>query len=329
MSAPSHQSPTLSNQPFLALFRTTPPGWQSSPPLISSLQSFESTLLLIALKRFPAAQISCTTAWESAIKAAYKVDSDSKNELYKLVKRVLSEHPEFAVFSEGDLKDFRSKRNHLAHYGYSPEDDAPCAKMLLEIGIPFLRLLYSTLFSFYLDWRDISPAKNRFEDLTSAEMCMAGLHIDVAEMLRCSTRVFNRTMSAFPESKVTHCWKPLIFLLRRHLHLTHQTLIEERLLDVATSTGGAFALEQEEKERLESSFSGPYWSNWMCPFCGDHDTLVAELDRKTFESKEIRAIQGACVHCGFVARADEPFVLDTLLEQQIEEARPAILAEWK
>ncbi len=166
-----------SESPTLFFFRATPLNLLEQPPLASSLQTFETCLFLIGLKRFPSALISCATAWESAIKAKLSIPPEDRVSLEQLLDTIIEVHSRLNGYDTTTLDDFRRTRNRLIHYGFSPKDDEKCAALLLKTGLPFLKDCYHEFFDFYLDWRDISPSIDKFINLNPGELERLGLFL--------------------------------------------------------------------------------------------------------------------------------------------------------
>ncbi len=147
----------LIEKPELLFFRKTPADLLARPPLASSLQSFESCLILIGLGRFPHAFTASVFAIESTLKAHFRLpwelsreDNNRFGKLEKLLREALNEFPSLQSLPQDKLKEMRGTRNRIAHYGFSPKDDQVTAKLLLEIAIPLLATLYEAAFAFDL-----------------------------------------------------------------------------------------------------------------------------------------------------------------------------------
>ena len=119
-------------EPELHFFRGTPADLLARPPLASSLQSFESCLFLIALKRYPHAFTACAFAIESAIKAAFGIPSSGGDNLQRLLERARERLPRLRDFPQHDVDHLRQSRNRIIHYGFSLKDDQPAASLLLR-----------------------------------------------------------------------------------------------------------------------------------------------------------------------------------------------------
>src|SRR5437588_473581 len=123
-------SASVDEKPELIFFRDTPKDLLNRPPLASSLQNLETSFLLLAVWRYPHGLVSCASAIESALKAAFNKRRKGFGELLKLANAELPGD----VFSQADLDEFRDKRNEIVHYGFSPKDDEISAVLLLKTG---------------------------------------------------------------------------------------------------------------------------------------------------------------------------------------------------
>lgn len=133
---------TSEEKPKLVFFRDTPKDWLSRPPLASSFQHLETSFLLIGMRRYPHALVSCASAVESAICAQFNFGADDRWMLNDLLKLARKNFPADFDFSEDDLKDFRDKRNKIIHFGFSPKDDEASAELLLKTGYPLIEQCY-------------------------------------------------------------------------------------------------------------------------------------------------------------------------------------------
>jgi hypothetical protein len=104
-------------------FRSPPKDLASRPPLASSLQSLESSFLFLALGRYPHALVACASAIESAMKAAFAMGPEDRDNLARLIDQARSGYRGLQLFPKSELDDFRNTRNRIVHFGFSPQDD--------------------------------------------------------------------------------------------------------------------------------------------------------------------------------------------------------------
>jgi hypothetical protein len=87
-----------------------PPGTRAA--LTSAMQSTDTLLLLIGLKRYPNAVSMCATVIESVIKSSRAgLSLERDGGLRKLIKLARRESVELASFPERSLDEFRETRN--------------------------------------------------------------------------------------------------------------------------------------------------------------------------------------------------------------------------
>ena len=71
----------MTTQPFSWFFRDAPKSVSLNEHLVSSMQTFETSLYLLALKRYPHALTACASALESGIQAAPQVGATDADAL--------------------------------------------------------------------------------------------------------------------------------------------------------------------------------------------------------------------------------------------------------
>ncbi len=127
---------SVMESPRFELLENVPPAVMQAPPLASALQSFENSIFLVGLGRFPAALTACGTAVESAIRAVqgYKPLSPADG-LWDTVEFAVQKKPKLRV---RDLRQFVNARNDFTHSGFSPKDDERAVSLLFRVGYPFL-----------------------------------------------------------------------------------------------------------------------------------------------------------------------------------------------
>ncbi len=285
------------------LFRATPADMMKHPPLASSLQSFETCLLLIALGRLPSALVSCAAAVESVIKAKLGKPPEDEVKFWKLIQEIRQLCPSLRLFDETKLDRFRDTRNRVVHYGYTPKDDEVCAVELLETGFPFLEKCYSELFGFGL----ISQPGSQRE---------AGLERGVAEQYRVCREVYRRAKELKGIS-YGYCFDSLAHCIRFGLKAVTMTVTERSLMEIEEDLGGKFEHEQRVRQRIERAFKGPTWE-FDCPICGGQSSMIAELDEAALRSKRVSVRLCMCVSCEMLVSDGHPYLADELLRVGIE-----------
>lgn len=136
-------------EPALLFFRHRPEGWATKEYIASSMQSFETSLFLIAVRRYPHALSVCASAIESALQAA-NIGAKDRDGFQELVRKAKNSSKAVFAFEDEKLVDFRETRNRITHHGFSPQDDSETTSLYLEVGLPFLALCYREFHAFDL-----------------------------------------------------------------------------------------------------------------------------------------------------------------------------------
>jgi hypothetical protein len=132
----------------LRFFRSWPESLTSCPALHSSLQSLETSFILLAMGRFPHALVSCASAHQGVLKLAPNLRSSHSSKAVDLYARAVALYPSLAKFDTADLDAFRRARNKYVHEGFTDDDNAVAAELLLKVGFPFLRACYDEFYEF-------------------------------------------------------------------------------------------------------------------------------------------------------------------------------------
>ena len=269
------------------------------------MQSLDSVLLLIALMRYPHALSTCAAAIESAIKASSAVKTSGRsNGLKDLLKAAKRESEALRAFPEEALSEFRRARNRITHDGFSPRDDSESVGLLLEVGLPFLRQCYLHLFSFNL-WDALLP--------------------DYVSQLEIGAEVYSRGKSV-AELDRSYCLKGLGHLIRWSLKDNFSADWEMHELAKSAESGDGFEFKHKQRQELERLFS-PEW-DFDCPLCREPQAVVCQLDEDELRSANIVPRKMACTNCGLVVRAEELFLSEALLKDEVAEAKESILKDY-
>ena len=290
-------------QPSFVFFQATPVDMMKHPPLASSLQSFETCLLLIALGRFPNALASCATALESVIKAKLGTPPEDQVRMGKLIEQIRRRSASLRLFDEEKLRSFRETRNRLVHYGYTPKDDEVCAVQLLETGFPFLEKCYEELFGFNLISK---PGDGR----------TVGLEPKVGAQYSVCREVYRRARELKGIS-YRYCFHSLAHYVRFVLKGMTMTVTESTLVELETDRGVKGEYEERAKKRLETSFREPVW-HFDCPICGGKSSIIAEVDAETLKKNQVSVRCCMCVSCELVVSEGDRYLPDQLLRVPIE-----------
>lgn len=299
---------TTSKGPTLLFFRTIPDNLAENPPLASSLQTLETCFLLIALKRYPTALVTCASAIEGAIKAHLRIPVEDEITFSGLLGRVGTKKGNLAISVNPALADFRSSRNRIVHYGFSPEDDSQCAALLLRVGLPYLGKCYEELFNIVL---------------TSEDEERIALRLDLAEQLRAAREVYWKARE-LRGLDLTYCFQSFGHFIRFILKDNFTSTAEMASLEEAYSGGAQFEHEERGRVAVEKEFGLVSW-NFRCPVCDGLETFVAELREARLADREVTFVRGHCVRCGLAVRENSPYLIDCLLKEQLKTQRDYIL----
>ncbi len=305
----------------LGIFRRLPENINELNPLLSSFQSFETSLELVALRRYPAAVITCANAWESAIKSYLKKGPGDEIGLSVLINEIFKEKVSLKKHKERAF-EFRKVRNSLTHFGVSPGDDQRSFDLLLSSGYTFYSDLIRDCFGLYLNWRELVPNAKSFEEVGKAEArCV--LNPVYGEALFESIALHKE----FGFSKLINdnrfCAAKLSYKIG--------DLIRQDFDGARESFAGDFSDEYFDylrsiREKVDKLYKG--WSyNFNCPVCGRHD-FVGEVDESRSTKKVIHIDRGMCIECGFHVDAGNKGVLNRLLDSQLKEKMPEIIKEF-
>ncbi len=299
-------------EPRLVFFRSQPRDVLSRHPLASSLQHLETSFLLISLWRYPHALVSCASAIESALKAAFNCGQDEKRSFESLLSSAQEKFPRSADFSEEAIKEFRKKRNEIIHYGFSPKDDEISALLLLRTGYRLMEQCYETFFEF--------PLRKRGG-------VYGGLLPDIDHHLDIAQRVYVKS-SAQGGHDYCSCFAAFAHNIRWGMQHWTMSAWQQNVLNAEDESGwkGWEFRENQKKELIYKSFEAA-WS-FDCCICGGLEDFVCELDADDLKERKISLKRGICVHCGLVIPGKCPFLADELCGDQPEQDREKILKEY-
>jgi hypothetical protein len=277
-------------------------------PLAASLQTFETSLMLLSLGRIPAALVMCGSAIESVQKAKLQTEESEDikaGALFKLVKGHYNKKREDWDELWTPYNNFFKARNSIIHYGYTPESADNCARQLLGAGYPILSNLYESLFNIHLIKRD-ETQKPLF-------------YFPKLEKFWEDTNKIYKLATEKKEDYVAYALLPLIHYIRYLMH------------DDGDDGSNEYSLYQFEKTNrikniLEKRYT--YAREFECPICG-MDTFVAGLSPEALEVNDVVAIEeGECALCDFGTNSKQKLVLDVIMEDELKKKSPAIRKDY-
>jgi hypothetical protein len=317
----------------LSFFRSVPDEAVNVPSFLSSLQSLETCFYMIALGRYPAALIACASAWESLLRAYYRIPAEDEVKLRDLLARFRGEKRRtyFSKITEQQVREFREARNRMIHAGFSPKDDGYSVQLLLGIGFPYLFDLHRAGFGVYFDWHHVQPGAKDFLELVDnpkSSRCALLPEISSSLIDAISTWASFREDPALAQSSM-HLLpfrQRVIEGLSRSLRSRTESASIHAMYDGAFDD--AYSAVSNAKESLLSLF-GDAW-DFECPFCeGDSDPFIAEFDDNSMDQGQLRFSRGACASCGqFVPPSAAPLINYWLRAQLIKKA-DEIWAFWQ
>jgi hypothetical protein len=318
------------DKPILYLFRYTPSELLTCPPLASGLQSFETSLFLIGMHRYPAALVACATAWESLIKAKLEVHESGRETLSELLKTIRREYQSLQAFDPKQLAAFRAIRNRFVHFGFSTRDDSVSAVQLLETGFPFLMLLSKTLFNFSFDWKDVRPDAAHWEEISADEGANVGLLFHVAQYISDAQEVYRRSR-ADPRSEGIsswqYCFRALAYFIEYANRDSSRSRSENAALQAADQQGVTWEAEREVKAAIERGYSGPTYE-CDCPVCDGFETVVTELDDAELDAGRVVSTRFGCAKCEFFVQREELHLAEVALERELAAKAARVLCEY-
>lgn len=302
---------TTIQEPTLLFFRHRPEGWATSAYIASSLQSLESSFLLISLGRYPHALLVCASAIESCLQAA-RIGPKEKDGLQELVKKARKVSMVVAGFPIDLLDRLREKRNEIVHRGFSPKDDSESASLYLDVALPFLGLCYKELHAF---------------DLMDGLLMEYSRQIDGAQKVHGLAKAERNGYGQVQrEVDMSYCLKGFSHLLRWSIKGSFSAEWEIDALVHAEETSGKYERTAKIIQELEELFEASW--TYDCPICQDTDCAVAEIDPEMMGEKKVVTRRMACANCGLVVLSDESHLSEVLLHDQIADSREKILREY-
>lgn len=292
------------DRPTLLFFRSIPQDLLNRPPLASSLQSFESCLLLVALQRYSDAFTACVFAIESGLKSAFGYSREDRRSLERLIDDSRNRSDALRAFSIESLNEMRRARNDFVHYGYTSKDEIRSARLLLQTSLPFLQATYSSLLGFTLD---------------------EALLPEFAQQVSLASRLYRDDPDA-ERSRPTSFLAGLSHLVRWSVKDSLSASWELHAADSADRCGDKFDVVQGRKRKAEAQLE-PCWS-FDCPVCGGIETFVCQLDDSELERRQLRILRGVCAECELVAPLDAPGLAHCLCQDQHSAQANAILKDY-
>jgi hypothetical protein len=293
----------LALAPKILFFKEVPDKLIEQPPLASSLQSFETSLILISQQRYPHAHVSLASAIESAMKSILRIEKDSKIKAWKLYELTKNKFASLNNYEKDVLDDFREKRNEYIHYGFIPGDDEESARQLLSVGFPFFVSCCNSFFQF-----DI----------------IQSLHPELSFH-------FNTMIEMYRDSKTSATKQTAFFISVSHW-LNWNNLEQQRSdwefssLIKAEELGLKYEKISRCREKLEIKWSNTW--DFTCPICGEVETFIGNLDNEKAKMGIVSFDKGYCLNCQFYVSDDIPGFMNRIIATEIKSITPLISKEY-
>lgn len=285
---------------YTVFLRSTPDGMHGNPSLISSLQSFETMLILIGQLRYPHALVISMVAIESALRTYLKVPPADEVRIRKLCKAARRQVPALGEIADKcDLEGCIDARNEIVHSGYVPLHQDVAARWLMGTAIPYLKACARHFFNY---------------DLTTALLEDFGKHLKQAD------RIYQvvRKDPALPARSSLYT---LAFFIRYELARAvspdpeyFSYISKARFDDIAAP-----------RNILHDKYNA--WHDFGCPVCGEPECLVCELGSFD-EPGEIEIAHGHCLNCGYAIPAAWKHVAHEVLGTELDNQRNAIFEKF-
>ena len=288
----------------LSYFRNVPSGVETNRILCSSLQTFESSLLTLAFRRYPQAIIQMVSAMESLIRANLGEIDNNQSSFEPLLTQIGEKQPRIAE-CRGRVGYGRviHARNVLVHGGYSPKDDNESVELVLTAALPFYADCWKELYAFDL-FDGLLPDLGRHIGIAQAAFSKAGRIPSLKE---------NRTFS--------------ISALAHHLRWNEMLNVapDGAVHDLLGVGNEGMGRVYDVVRRLENEWIAPM--TFDCPACGATGSFVVDFDFEKVCKGEVSCDQALCGNCGYVVPPQWAFMGDLLCEQTFEEEKQRIFDE--
>lgn len=313
-------------EPEFQFLRSTPPDLLGNPPLASSLQSFETSLELLVLGRYPAALIACVNAWESALKAALKVpESERGSNLAKMLQQADSKLESTTAWCPASNRELRLKRNQMTHYGFTPRDSGTCADLLLRTGYPGLSVIYQDYFDYRLAWQQFGCSVKDFHNLSTTQMETVGLIPDWGDLLWLALDQYRKQQAKRKIDPVCYL-TPFVAHLRYRMRVAWTSEAEYNAFEAYESHGGLFEEIETIKNQIQRHFDEAHVT-CSCPICDAHEVLIIEVNDEAMEAGKVEAERAFCVGCHFQLPKEAGFLIQLLVGDELRDKWDALRAD--
>jgi hypothetical protein len=219
--------------------------------LVPALQTFETAVLLLGIRRFPASLVTAVSAIETLLEPQFPELKELREDKLKRMLNDASMRYRWS-YTKRDLNNLRRARNRFVHRGFIPNDNPESIELLFKTAIPIIAHCFRDIHSF---------------DLIKSLDPLYSEHMELAEL------AYRQLREA--SADCTHCVDALVRLL------------ELTLADGFLSSGtfkamnsGGFAWEifeatQQKKDRFIHRY-GLSWDkpHFDCPICQEGESIL-------------------------------------------------------
>lgn len=295
----------MTEQPRFELLANVPASVMKAPPLASALQSFENSIFLVGLGRFPAALTACWTAVESTVRAIrdYRATS-SKDGLKAIIKFATDKKPRLSMHR---LDEFLTARNDFTHQGYSPKDDERAVSLLLGVGYPFLSGCLWEFHRFSIRdsvinglWQQVEIAEKVLKEI---EARASTAHSGTKPQQVSGARALQHAVWISFRNPLHARWTDIDFGLPDH----------------------EYAAREKAKSYLENQWNFHTYVDCPIPTCTSYECCVA-LDKKN--TTRLIPVALLCFDCGFRLGIEDTILMKHLVGELLDKSRRKILREY-
>ncbi|MBJ89315.1 MAG: hypothetical protein CMO98_05575 [Woeseia sp.] len=240
--------------------------------VLSSIQSFETSLIMIGMGRWTNAIISITNSIETIL----RLDLETTSELQSLIGAYCQKH-KISKSLEDAAHRTRKKRNEFVHTGIIPDDNTEAILVYFNDSI--------SVFKFFLEK---SRGINLYKNFGSAKL---------AENLLFAKNYIKSKRKT--EGSVGFVMSVLVKTISNHLHY----MVMPEYLSLTRATEETFNVIQSQRENLEDTFGvdGKMIHDLLpCPAeCGGKLSALVEEETLSKLTSSVNAFAlGACPTCG-------------------------------
>lgn len=295
------EAKTNMQTPTLMFFRHRPEVGKNTDGLFSSLQAFESGLVLLAFRRYPSALVQSISAVESLLRGYFKCANDPEVTLNgKLLTSAERKFPNLRdIMNKTMLQDAVQLRNDIIHSGHSPKDDAVSVDSFIGSVLPFYQACLKQMFNFDL-------FESLFEEYRS--------HIDWAR------KAFHEARRRKMENRVPAISALTAFMRWQEMQ---NTAPDDAYASLQGVTNEGFDRAAGIREQLEATANCPWEVD--CPVCESPGYMIVDLDGEALDEGRVTGKHAICANCGYDVGGEWGFMVDILVGKQLEKCKDEII----